>query len=412
MSYLSKDDGHAMTKNNTPWSTPRVYTMKSELKKKKLKFKEWFVNDILLESKQNIINLGYPPIIAKLLYERFGKNSFLMAKWFREYKLPIAYPDFPKNWWLQATSNFNEVSLYDLTYLYSHADNIDDYLKAVKHIGLSRNEDDILDLDEQKEALKEQIKDKLFSDIFFNYHSIVKDIGNGKIKDISQYKNMRFQEAQHEYDRKNIFDKTIPFKKYKNDYKWINVGRSCRLVGHLMKNCGSVGLMSMDKDATMFVLFDPNNNAHAIVTYSPNQRKISGDQGVASTEVKSKYHKYVLDLAKILNATFDAEGSKSTLLKLRYQLKQAKNIKNMSRTPSVYDKYFSFVSDGKKYYTNGDEVISKESIQKLQNAIQNGQINLKNRTQSLVRDAFNYQNKPIISTYGIQYIPVKQFGSN
>ena len=45
---------------------------------------ERYSNSILLESKQSIINLGYPRIIVDLLFEKYGKNSFIISKWLKE----------------------------------------------------------------------------------------------------------------------------------------------------------------------------------------------------------------------------------------------------------------------------------------------------------------------------------------
>ena len=42
---------------------------------------------IIFESKQNLINIGIPEVIAKILFEEFGNNAFLIGKWFKEYNL-------------------------------------------------------------------------------------------------------------------------------------------------------------------------------------------------------------------------------------------------------------------------------------------------------------------------------------
>jgi hypothetical protein len=97
------------------------------------------------------------------------------------------------------------------------------------------------------------------------------------------------------------------------------------LVGGLMKNCGSAGLMSMDKDRTLLVLFDSKNKPHIIVTYSPNEKRIAQDQGIGSSEPKEKYHDYILDLANFLNVRYDVEKSKSPKLIAKYLISKVTN---------------------------------------------------------------------------------------
>ena len=41
---------------------------------------------LLLESKQSIIKLGYPALLAALFYKRYGKHAYLIAKWYKDYK--------------------------------------------------------------------------------------------------------------------------------------------------------------------------------------------------------------------------------------------------------------------------------------------------------------------------------------
>lgn len=63
MGRPSQDDGHAVVNNNTPWTTQRVYTMKSETPKKKkkgsrLRFKEWLENNTIeILSREDAIGL-------------------------------------------------------------------------------------------------------------------------------------------------------------------------------------------------------------------------------------------------------------------------------------------------------------------------------------------------------------------
>jgi hypothetical protein len=146
-----------------------------------------------------------------------------------------------------------------------------------------------------------------------------------------------------------------------------------------MRNCGSAGVMSSDPDRTIIALFDPNNKPHVMTVYSPNQNRISGDEGRGSSQVKSIYHPYVLDLAKILNAKFDWNISKSKLLQLKYRLNQipakVSNIRKLFPTDdSTFDEYFTFTIDNNTYYSNSYSAISKSDTKLLAQKLLNNEI--------------------------------------
>lgn len=367
-----------------------------------MEFKSYY---LLAESKRDIVNLYYPEIVAKLFYERFGNLAFLMARWFRDYKYPN--PEKPENWWLQTTASFRTPSLYDLTYLYSATKDEESYRAALDKLELSR--DDMVNLDEQRLALEEQIKKKLFADAFFGYNDLIKDILSGELKDISPYKKLEFGAAQDKYDKKRIFKDRKALRTYNDGYKWIDTGMKCQLVGKLMKNCGSAGLMSWDENRTLLTLFDIRNKPHVVVTYSPNEKRISSDEGIGSSEVKSKYHDYILDLAKFLGAEFDTTRTKSTFLKIKYLLSGV--AKRLEQLPydTTWDQYFRFTINNQDYYTNGRLVVSHADIQKINLMINNGEIELKNDQKNIIKNTFNQSNQLILSSHGIVYTPIEKF---
>jgi hypothetical protein len=365
-----------------------------------------FVEFLITEAKQDVINLGYPPIIASMLYQRFGKLAFLFGKWYRDCKTND--PD-NKDWfqlchWSIFKHNEN---LSDLVKLYDATTDSESYSKMLDFVGWQNNKHfyDEFYLAKQREALKKQIEQTFFGDSFFTYYSLPTAIIDGTEKNIAPYKNLSFWDAQKKFDKKRIFQEMTPLKVYPNGYKWINVGKRCHLVGHLMKNCGSAGVMSLDPDRTIIALFDKTNKPHVVVTYSPNEKRISGDEGVASSEVKSLYHNYILDLAQTLGVNFDASRTKSTFLKLKYLLRnKISNIQKL-RPSSVYDEYFVFTTlNGREYYTNGSEVLPADELRRL------GNYAFKNKTGSLVANAFNHVNRQYMDPQlGINYIPLNQF---
>jgi hypothetical protein len=267
-----------------------------------MNFKNW----LLTESKNSIVSLGLPSVIAELFYEKFGNSAPLLARWYSET--------------INGKWNRQEIGkeLFDLVFLYEHSKNKEDYLKALEKLELYVDNEDVLDVDNERVDLKNQIRNELFHKYFF-LKKIIKEIEVGKIKDLSPYKNLSIEDAITKYDKKRIFEEMKPLRTYPDGYKWINVGKECSIIASEMSNCGNAGWMTDDRDGTILALFSPDNKPHAIVTYSPNKKIISGDQGAASSEVKEKYHDYILDLVDFLGVKMDEKRTKSQLLLKKYK---------------------------------------------------------------------------------------------
>jgi hypothetical protein len=128
----------------------------------------------------------------------------------------------------------------------------------------------------------------------------------------------------------------------------------------------------MDPDRTIISLFDEHQNPHVVVTYSPNEKRISGDEGAGGTGVKSEYHSYVLDLAKVLGARFDYDRSKSSELRLKGALGDAVQSLELYFGNTLNTIYLLTMKDGKEYYTaatlaalldtNSYDFISKDDL--------------------------------------------------
>lgn len=324
----------------------------------------------VLESKQSIINLGIPEIISDLIYEKFGNKSFIISKWYKDYH-NVDPERYGKDWWKISHSSLfrRNISLADYVELYKNSTNISDYKKSYEEILGGELETEDFDLDDNRRMLKNQIKKLLFDGLFFKYYSLINDIESGKLTNLSGYKDLSFEDASDKYDERNIFKDTKPLKVYDNGWKWINVGKKCHLLGKLMKNCGSSGLMSNDEDATIISLFDENNKPHVLVTYSPNENRLSGDQGIASSDVKDEYSDYLLDLSDTLNAEikgYYGKPSKSKFISLKYKFKnKLLNIKRLESN-SYFSEYFLIsLTDGKQYYSDGEFFVDKDKIDDL-----------------------------------------------
>jgi hypothetical protein len=354
----------------------------------------------LSESKSSIIALGYPILIAKLFFKKFGKNAYLIARWYKEYTT-AGYPE-RKDWfnYHHDWASSSKEKLSDLLFLYNNTKNPDEHRSARKSLNLWIDpNDDYNDLDEIKEFLADHIEHVFFNELFFRYYSLIKAIESGKVTDLNPYKNLHFHEAQEKYETYNF--KTI--KKYKNGYKWVDVGSKCTLVGKLIKNCGSAGVMGTDPERTLLVLFDQNNSPRVILTYQPNEKEIKSPEGTAGSEVNKQFHKYILDLAKTLNVSLNIINLKSKLLKVKYMLKDlAKNIRTIKK--DTYSELFQFDIKGVRYYSDGYKVASMDQVLELANALKSKKINkddifarnINITTDALVSALFSYKNTSLL----------------
>lgn len=328
-------------------------------------FIQLLVGEMLQESKQGIMNLGFPEVIASILYKRFENKAPLIAKWVKDYNIDIApsrSEEVAKDWWRTANNKFKRgLNLVKLVDLYE-AKSVEELNKIRKELGLHVDPEEDVDLKEKREVYKAEIESMFEREEMSLYSVFIRDIKSGKIKDLKPYKDLSFDDAKKKYDEKRVFEDQTPVKSYSNGWRWINVGPKCELVGEKMSNCGSAGVMSMDPAKTIITLFDENQNPHVVVTYSPNEKRISGDEGAGSTAVKPEYHKYVLDLAKVLDVRFDYDRSKSPELRLKGALGDAVQKIEHYFENSLNIIYLLKMRDGETYYTNSYDFISKNDL--------------------------------------------------
>lgn len=333
------------------------------------------------ESKQTVMNLGYPEVIASLLSEKYGKADFLIAKWMREtfsYKATYGQEDksvIPSNWFEKAFSSWSpreyEMDVVTLVKIYEAAKKgEEEYRKTMDQLGYKNVDDEPFDQSEKLKHIKARINFEFLEKEYFFRQTIIKDIETGKLTDLKPYKDLPYNEAQDKYDKKlTIKNPDAIVKTYPNGWKWVNAGPKCQLLGRQMKNCGSVGVMTLDPDGTIMALFDKNNKPHAMLTYSPNEKRLSGEEGGGSTAIKEKYEDYVLDLSRVLGAQIDFDKSKSGSLKLKAALEgQYQSIERLQtkNTTWISDVYFKVVmNDNTVWYTNSYTFVSEDDVVKL-----------------------------------------------
>jgi hypothetical protein len=376
---------------------------------------------LLLESKQSIIKLGYPAVLAALFYKRYGNKAYLIAKWYKDYKQVKAgdersLMDSPFNKGLRVV---DYIKLYDA----AKRNDVDDYVEACKFADIS--EKDCLTNRDNPEWFKETIKillqnleEKYFDTYFFSRHNkFILDILSGKIKNLNKYDHLPYDDAQKLYDEFRLFSEQKPLKLYKNGYKWVNIGNKCTLVAKYMANCGSVGLMSDDKDKSGIVLFDNNNKPHVILVYSPNQNRISSEEGVGHSEVKPEYHEYILDLTTVLSAKLDLHKTQGSLLKMKYIFGND-NIQEIKfKTTSVYSRYYKVKYNKRVYYSDGYEMVDSDSAKVTLEKVKSSGEKLYKGIRGLgklglLQVLFNTTNKSLLKSLGLDYVSVYSVNKN
>ncbi len=329
-------------------------------------------------SKQSYINLGYPPAVGQMFNELFGSNAAIVARWFKDNSLLGKESIASKDWFHKERnlSKMDDLSLYVTLYEALLTRNDEHYNKAREDLGLYVDPNEPIDYDRLIPGMKKGIE-KSFLGTTFCGMNIIKDILSGKLQDLKPYARKTFSQANRAYEDKLLFHNTGTvagvghmLKRYPDGTVWVNAGSKCRLVGDDMSNCGSTGLMSLDSNSTMYVLYDKKKIAHAIFTLSPQDgNRISGVQGKGSTELKPEYNQYVLDAVKELDGWLDLYGS-GTLnheLTLRYRLGDSLLALDKVGSSGNYTTYRMTVRlpGGKDVtvYTNGYSVLPLTDIQ-------------------------------------------------
>ncbi len=214
--------------------------------------------------------------------------------------------------------------------------------------------------EEDRRAIYLDIKEKLMRKSFFN-STLMKAIISGSAN-IERYKELSFKEALEKYNYETISDPAATVLEYDDGWKWINVGKKCEMIGDRMSNCGSVGVMSLDEDRTMISLFNPTGEPRLLLTWSPNEKRISGVEGKGGSAPKPEYFQYVKDLADKLNASF----IENSLGEKRFPLWAYFITGNEPKMvlESVFDKFYELKTpDGIIWITNGNAFITKDNFE-------------------------------------------------
>jgi hypothetical protein len=331
----------------------------------------------IASSKAQIIGLGYPEVYAEVFFSKFGnKNAYILAKWMKEHYAQ-AYPGATN--FIDAIDNGRYEGLpigafregYDAAGI--SEDEYDAWAESEGLPMLSEAGYSFVlgnyprSLEDQRSSLKRKLTEG-FEELNFFYKDLITDIVSGKLTDIAQYKKMDFNSARDKYIEKKLFKDSPAMVRYESGHKWVDVGKRCDYIGREMKNCGSTGVMSMDSDKTALVLFGPSDKPHVIVTYSPNDGRISGVEGSGGSKPKAKYHEYILDLEEHLGVPIKDNSIKNYDLHLKSLFKEFGELSvSKMDIEDTLTEYFFIETEDKNFYSRGTEVITESDFIKAKN---------------------------------------------
>jgi hypothetical protein len=177
---------------------------------------------LLTESKQSIINLGYPEIVAKLYFAKFGNKAYLLARWYKEYYSAGLSDKYKKDWFIYHSIDLGNkhYSVRHLIMLYDKLSDPIEYVKLKNKLEISDSEEpmDSSQIQEEKEFIISELKEKLFDrSIFYIYYDLVKEVISGKIKNLSEYDHLNFYSAVEKYETKSYLEHKLHLYNIKMD---------------------------------------------------------------------------------------------------------------------------------------------------------------------------------------------------
>nr|BDD46244.1 hypothetical protein 76 [bacterium] len=332
----------------------------------------------LADRRGAIKRLGTPKHLANYLQEVYGKNSYQIAKWLKEYYTfdSDATSLYGKDRWLTrlrdysqdgTASDFSELIdfFYDLLKIDSEEKRIELYLgyELIKFMGWEWHAtnafgDNLLSDEKYKkhchsmiEGLKEYLKNsiRIFEDMDF-----IKEIRSGEIRDLGQYKNLPIEVARLNYYHKWL-PKREPVLEFPDGFAWYDVGKRHRLIGNMMGNCGSIGVMTMEEGASMLVLVNEEKEPMVIATYEPDRGAIRHIEGQRhSRSVAQEYWDKIKALAQHLGVS-EIEADKCPMLPAYIQ-RDISIPRKLEDFSSPWHTYFTYQEDGEDWIASSENI--------------------------------------------------------
>lgn len=322
-----------------------MYNKLSKLSRTLIGYIPNYHNDFLTKysnSSGRIVSLlGYNKIFADAFDKKFGSKAFTIAKWFKEY-YDSTTPDVIGDSSFQITIDVIKASLLSPEHV----------LDALKYYGIYSGP-----IEEYVSAFVEDFNNNFTNKYAFFHLTLMAAIINNEVS-IERYKKLSFKDALNLYNKRNIGNKENTLIKYKDGYRWVNVGKRNESVGEDLSNCGSAGFSS-DPDAQLLVLVNKELTAKVIATYKPSNNSIDNVEMKGSQKVDERYYPYVLDLKDKLNCRYDKLNENPKLWTLfNFKIE----MKDYYKSEFSFSEVYTFQLNNEIWFNSGNIFIKESEL--------------------------------------------------
>lgn len=216
--------------------------------------------ELFIESKQNILNLGYPQEVVDQFFQNWKDDGYVVGRWMKEY-----YHGEGKGWFRNlpemnvTIEEYYEKMIQSASMMNQFRDRYEDYF----HLTFG----ELLDMQGgiHEESYKMLIRLCLFEMEFFGTElgqTCLNSYGHKWL----QYKKLSYSQASAKWDKVIAFEDYPIVYAYNDGWCWRKLESSNSLVAELMSNCGDTG-GSYDN---LVVLFDNNKKPRVLGSLEGN----------------------------------------------------------------------------------------------------------------------------------------------
>lgn len=225
-----------------------------------MKFTNFF--HLIIESKQELLNLGYPPWFIEHFVKNFNTYAHVVARWMKEY-----YGGKDKRWFYDLPEMKLTVKKVFTAVVNKHGimNQFADRYRPYYDLTLQ----DVLDPTKSSDLSIEdrwQLTDLFFTNMRFFDTELGQTILNSNDNKWIQYRKLSFKEASAKWDKVIAFEDYPILYSYKDGWCWRKLESYNELIAELMGNCGDTASYE-DK---LVVLFDDNKKPRVLGTLSGN----------------------------------------------------------------------------------------------------------------------------------------------
>jgi len=332
-----------------------------------------------------IKKLGFPGPVADILHDDFGKAAYQVALWLKEYYGGFHEQAWRSAGWVERINNLNtDFNVKDYSELVDFFKNLRNLSYQERLSAFSANEllteldmswlakeDPHHFRDENIEGLiksyqgkfKKEIRDSLS---IFYMTDFIREILSGEITNLAPYKGMKLRDARERFFH-SWLPQQAPVHTHPDGYAWYAFGKKNYYLGNLLNNCGSLGVMTGEKDAQLLALLDPDKNPVGVATWEPSRGAIRHFEGKSGKGLPAEFWEHAKGLREALGAE-QTQAHQTPFLET-FLMKSISEPEFLEEYSSPFSKIFKFSDpDGvwvgiplyKEYRMSYSEFMSKD----------------------------------------------------